>query len=105
MFYVFAIFPSPAYQLTALPPVEEAIKQLHATVNNADTEDYSIVYGVGATNVLFMVITAMSRNIINVSAILNCPCMPTITLYLASYVDRQGSREDTILLDRHIVYT
>ena len=50
-----------------LPPVEDAIKQLHATVSNADTEGYSIIYGVGATNVLFMTITAMSRNILNVS--------------------------------------
>ena len=58
---------SPAYQFEVLPPVEEAIKQLHATINNADTEGYSIVYGVGATNILYMTITAMSRNILNVS--------------------------------------
>lgn len=57
----------PAYQFEVLPPVEEAIKQLHATINNADTEGYSIVYGVGATNILYMTITAMSRNILNVS--------------------------------------
>ena len=57
---------SPAYQFEVLPPVEAAIKQLHATVNNADTEGYSIIYGVGATNILFMTITAMSRNILNV---------------------------------------
>ena len=61
-------FTSPAYQFEVLPPVEEAIRQLHATVNNADTEGYSIVYGVGATNILFMTITAMSRNILNVSS-------------------------------------
>ena len=47
--------------------METAIKQLHATVNNADTEGYSIVYGAGATNILFMTITAVSRNILNVS--------------------------------------
>lgn len=64
-------FTSPAYQFEVLPPVEEAIRQLHITVNNADTEDYSIVYGVGATNVLFMTITAMSRNILNVSSYIN----------------------------------
>jgi len=63
-------FTSPSYQFKVLPPVEEAIKQLHATVNNAETEGYSIVYGVGATNVLFMTITAMSRNIINVNILL-----------------------------------
>lgn len=57
---------SPSYQFEVLPPVETAIKQLHATINNADTEGYSIVYGVGATNILFMTITAMSRNILNV---------------------------------------
>ena len=50
-----------------IPPVEEAIKQLHATVNNADTEGYSIVYGVGATNILYMTITAMSQSILKVS--------------------------------------
>ena len=46
--------------------MEEAIKRLHATVNNAETEGYSIVYGMGATNILFMTITVMSRNILNV---------------------------------------
>ena len=51
-----------------LPPVEDAIKRLHATINNADTEGYHIVYGAGATNILFMTITAMSRNILNVSS-------------------------------------
>ena len=61
------LFHSPAYQFEVLPPVEEAIKQLHATVSNANTEGYTIVYGVGATNILFMTITAMSRNILNVS--------------------------------------
>ena len=60
-------FPSsPAYQFEVLPPVEEAVRKLHATVSNADTEGYGIVYGVGATNLLFMTITAMSKNIINV---------------------------------------
>ena len=66
--YMLVISKSPAYQYEVLPPVEDAIKQLHATVNNADTEGYSIVYGVGATNILFMTITAMSRNILNVSS-------------------------------------
>ena len=62
------MFPSsPAYQFEILPPVEEAIRKLHAIVSNADTEGYSIVYGVGATNLLFMTITAMSKNIIDVS--------------------------------------
>jgi len=58
---------SPAYQIALLPPVEAAIRQLHKTVGNADTDGYTIVYGVGATNVLYMTITALSRSIIDVS--------------------------------------
>jgi len=69
---------SPAYQNTLLPPVEAAIRQLHNTVGNADTDGYTIVHGVGATNVLYMTITALSKSIIDVSIseLLNsrCPC-------------------------------
>ena len=68
-------FTSPAYQFALLPPVEAAIRQLHNTVGNADTDGYTIVHGVGATNVLYMTITALSKSIIDVSVVCTYVCL------------------------------
>jgi len=65
----FIIHYSPAYQNAIFPPIEAAIKQLHTIVNNAETDGYTIVYGVGATNLLYVAIIALSRSIINVSTL------------------------------------
>ncbi|XP_065896729.1 uncharacterized protein [Dysidea avara] len=55
----------PAYQDKIFPPIEAAIKQLHTVVKNAEIDGYTIVYGVGATNLLYVAIIALSRSIIN----------------------------------------
>jgi len=69
MFSLFSIY-SPAYQKEIFPPVEATIKQLHTIVKNAETDGYTLVYGVGATNLLYVAIIALSRSIINVSLII-----------------------------------
>jgi len=73
--HVYFSFTSPAYQFVLLPPVEAAIRQLHNTVGNADTDGYTIVHGVGATNVLYMTITALSKSIIDVSVVCMYVCL------------------------------